>query len=171
MGRRAGQGDRRSKQRLSGALFQDERERLVRAMLRDVLGALRASSGLADVLVITRDAEVGALAKECGAQVLAERGDDDLNAALRQAAAHLVEAGAPGLLVVPADVPAVTPAELSALADEHGAGRGSPWWPTAAASAPTRWPRRRPISARSSSARTASSATCRRRARPGSSPR
>src|SRR6185436_7597043 len=70
----------RSKQRLSGALFQDERERLVRAMLRDVLGALRASSGLADVLVITRDAEVGALAKECGAQVLAERGADDLNA-------------------------------------------------------------------------------------------
>jgi 2-phospho-L-lactate guanylyltransferase len=113
----------RSKQRLSGALFQDERERLVRAMLRDVLGALRGSSGLADVLVITRDAEVGALAKECGAQVLAERGGDDLNAALRQAAAHLVEVGAPGLLVVPADVPAVTAAELSALAEEHGAGR------------------------------------------------
>ena len=114
----------RSKQRLSGALFQDERERLVRAMLRDVLGALRASSGLADMLVITRDAEVGALAKECGAQVLAERGGaDDLNAALRQAATHLVGVGAPGLLVVPADVPAVTPAELSALAEEHGAGR------------------------------------------------
>jgi 2-phospho-L-lactate guanylyltransferase len=113
----------RSKQRLSGALFQDERERLVRAMLRDVLSALRASSGLADVLVITRDAEVGALAKENGAQVLAERGADDLNAALRQAAAHLVEVGAPGLLVVPADVPAVTPGELSALAEEHGSGR------------------------------------------------
>jgi 2-phospho-L-lactate guanylyltransferase len=113
----------RSKQRLSGALFQDERERLVRAMLRDVLSALRASRGLADVLVITRDAEVGVLAKECGAHVLAERGADDLNAALRQAAAHLVEVGAPGLLVVPADVPAVTPEELSALAEEHGTGR------------------------------------------------
>jgi 2-phospho-L-lactate guanylyltransferase len=113
----------RSKQRLSGALFQDERERLVRAMLRDVLSALRASSGLADVLVITRDAEVGVLAKECGAQVLAERGTDDLNAALRQAAAHLVEVGAPGMLVVPADVPAVTADELSVIAAEHGAGR------------------------------------------------
>ena len=56
--------------------------------------------------------------------MLAERGDDDLNSALRQAAAHLVEAGAPGLLVVPADVPAVTPDEISALAEEHGNGRG-----------------------------------------------
>ena len=68
----------RSKQRLSGALFQDERERLVRAMLRDVLGALRASSGLADMLVITRDAGVGAMGKECGAQVLEERVCDDV---------------------------------------------------------------------------------------------
>ncbi|HVR28971.1 MAG TPA: 2-phospho-L-lactate guanylyltransferase [Thermoanaerobaculia bacterium] len=110
----------RSKQRLSAALFSDERERLVRAMLRDVLVALRAASGLADVLVITRDGEVGALAKECGAQVLAERGAGDLNAALRQAAAHLVAAGAPGLLVVPADVPAVRPDDISTLAREHG---------------------------------------------------
>ena len=113
----------RSKQRLSAALFQDERERLVRAMLRDVLCALRASSGLADVLVITRDAEVGDLAKECGAQVLAERGTGDLNAALRQAAAHLIAVGAPGLLVVPADVPAVRPDEIAHLASEHGTGR------------------------------------------------
>lgn len=113
----------RSKQRLNAALFSDERERLVRAMLRDVLCALRAASGLADVLVITRDAEVGALAKECGAQVLAERGAGDLNAALRQAAAHLNAAGAPGLLVVPADIPAVRPHDISRLAEEHGSSR------------------------------------------------
>jgi 2-phospho-L-lactate guanylyltransferase len=111
----------RSKQRLNAVLFQDERERLVRAMLRDVLCALRASSGLADVLVITRDAEAGALARECGAQVLAERGAGDLNDALRQAAAHLMAVGAPGLLVVPADVPAVRADEISRLAEEHGA--------------------------------------------------
>lgn len=113
----------RSKQRLSAALFSDERERLVRAMLRDVLCALRAASGLADVLVITRDAEVGALAKEIGAQVLAERGAGDLNAALRQAAAHLIAVGAPGLLVVPADVPAVRRDDLEQLVAEHGDGR------------------------------------------------
>ena len=111
----------RSKQRLSSALFSDERERLVRAMLRDVLCALRAASGLADVLVVTRDADVGALAREIGAEVLAERGPGDLNAALRQAAAHLIAAGAPGLLVVPADVPAVRSDEISELAREHGA--------------------------------------------------
>jgi 2-phospho-L-lactate/phosphoenolpyruvate guanylyltransferase len=113
----------RSKQRLSGALFADERERLVRAMLRDVLSALRGSTSLGDVLVITLDAEVGAIARECGAQVLAERGGGDLNAALRQAAIHLVGAGAPGLLVVPADVPAVRPEDIAALAAQHGAGR------------------------------------------------
>ena len=50
------------------------------------------------------------------------------------------------------------------------AGR-SPWWPTAAASAPTRWPLRRPTSARSSSVRRASSATCSRRATPGIEPK
>jgi 2-phospho-L-lactate/phosphoenolpyruvate guanylyltransferase len=110
----------RSKQRLSGALFSDEREQLVRAMLRDVLYALRSASGLGDVLVVTRDAEVGALARECGAEMLAERGDGDLNAALRQAAAHLIAVGAPGLLVVPADVPAVHPDDISELARAHG---------------------------------------------------
>ena len=110
----------RSKQRLNAALFSDERERLVRAMLRDVLIALRSATGLGDVLVITRDAEVGALARDCGAQVLAERGAGDLNAALRQAAAHLVAAGAPGLLVVPADVPAVRAADIADITREHG---------------------------------------------------
>jgi 2-phospho-L-lactate guanylyltransferase len=110
----------RSKQRLAGALFADERERLVRAMLRDVLCALRASTVLADVLVITRDAEVGALARECGAQVLAERSTGDLNAALRQAAGHLMDVGAPGILVVPADVPAVRPVDIAEVAQEHG---------------------------------------------------
>ena len=113
----------RSKQRLSGALFQDEREQLVRAMLRDVLSALRSSPALGDVMVITCDAEAGAIARESGAQVIAERATGDLNAALRQAAAHLVEAGAPGLLVVPADVPAVRSEDILALADQHGTGR------------------------------------------------
>lgn len=112
----------RSKQRLRNVLFADERELLVLAMLRDVLGALRSTTVLEDVLVVTRDATVGRLARDCGAEVLAEGGTGGLNAALQQAAAYLTRLEASGMLIVPVDVPAIKPAEIALLAQEHGAG-------------------------------------------------
>ena len=108
-----------SKQRLSDVLFADERERLVRAMLRDVLNVLMAAP-VADVIVVTRDGGLGDFAREWGAEIVAEEEEGDLNAALAIAAAHLVRTGAGGMLVVPGDVPAVTVTEIATLVESHG---------------------------------------------------
>ncbi len=110
----------RSKQRLNDVLFADERERLVRTMLHDVLDALMSAGVLVDVLVVTRDATLGEFARARGAEILAEEEGGDLNAALAHAADHLSEMGAPGMLVVPGDVPALTTDEVRELAQAHG---------------------------------------------------
>jgi 2-phospho-L-lactate guanylyltransferase len=109
----------RSKQRLAEVLFPDERERLVRAMLRDVLRVLTSVPELADVCVVTRDGALSDFAREWGAEIVAEDEEGDLNAALEVAAAHLEEMGAGGMLVIPGDVPALTVEEISALAQAH----------------------------------------------------
>ncbi|OGK86279.1 MAG: 2-phospho-L-lactate guanylyltransferase [Candidatus Rokubacteria bacterium GWA2_73_35] len=107
-----------AKQRLVPTLAPDERRALARAMLGDVLAALGAA-GLDRVWVVTRDAEVAALAAARGAEPLApptpaENGTHTAAVAFAQAEAG--RRGARVFLTVPGDVPCVTAAELAALA-------------------------------------------------------
>lgn len=104
----------RAKTRLAGVLAPAERRSLVLAMLTDVLGTLRAAPQLTGVALISRDPEVRALAARSGALLLDDPGDD-LNDSLRAGAAQLAVRGARELLVVPADVPLVTRADVEAL--------------------------------------------------------
>ncbi len=107
----------RAKGRLAPALAPAQRRELVLAMLADVLGALRAArtiGALGGYAVISRDAEVLAFAGAQGAAPLHDRAED-LNEALAQAAGHYARRGAAGLLVLPADVPLVAPAEIARL--------------------------------------------------------
>jgi 2-phospho-L-lactate guanylyltransferase len=104
-----------AKQRLVRALEPAQRRALARTMLIDVLRAL-AGAGLDRVWVVTREAEVAALAREHGAEPLAEaenRGHTAAVAAAQAAAQHL---GATAFLTIPGDVPCVTAAEIRALA-------------------------------------------------------
>ena len=103
-----------AKQRLTAALGPAERGELARAMLRDVLGALSAARVDA-VWVVTRDAEVAALAREFGAEPLAEAENRGHTAAVAAAQAEAVRRGARMFLTVPGDVPCVVPAEIGAL--------------------------------------------------------
>jgi 2-phospho-L-lactate guanylyltransferase len=103
-----------AKQRLVRALEPAQRRALARAMLGDVLRALCAA-GLDRVWVVTREPEVAALAREHGAEPLAEaenRGHTAAVAAAQEAARHL---GAGAFLTIPGDVPCVTAAEIRAL--------------------------------------------------------
>jgi 2-phospho-L-lactate guanylyltransferase len=102
----------RAKGRLAEALTPQERRALVLAMLRDVLGALRAVLG--SYAVISSDLGVLAFAAAYGAVPLFDKAAD-LNGALAQAAAHYAAAGAAGLLVLPADVPLVAADDLGRL--------------------------------------------------------
>jgi 2-phospho-L-lactate guanylyltransferase len=113
----------RAKSRLAGRLSLAERHDLVLEMLGRVLATLLACRGaaLAEVWVISADPEVLALAAARGARTMADRAGD-LNGALEQARAALASAEGAAMLVIPADVPLITLADVAALARTLAAG-------------------------------------------------
>jgi len=115
-----------SKQRLAPRLDLDQRVALAGAMLEDVLAALTHSPALAGVLVITGDASAAAIARAAGALVIADDENAGTSAAVTRAARHLAALGSPGMLVVPADVPLITPADVETIVAAH---RQSYQWP------------------------------------------
>lgn len=101
------------KRRLAAALGERERRALIETMLVDVLRALRASPAVHSSLVVSSDPEVTPLATAEGALLLPDAPGGGLNASLTAALAW-VAAACPGnaALVVPADLPVLTPALL-----------------------------------------------------------
>lgn len=95
------------KGRLAGVLPPAERVMLVRSMLRQVLKALEATPVIRHVVVVSPERD------ELPARipVLADRGAG-LNVALAEARAALLGFGARDLLVLPADLPRITPAAI-----------------------------------------------------------
>jgi 2-phospho-L-lactate guanylyltransferase len=110
-----------AKQRLAGVLSAEERRRLVLAMFEDVLETTTAVPDVAGTIVVTRDAEVSAIAAAYGVRRLAEEHGADLNAALQGVAAALSAEGASGMMVLPADVPLASARDLGAVLACHGA--------------------------------------------------
>lgn len=108
-----------AKQRLAGVLAPHERPALARAMLQDVLAALTASACLAGTLVVTNDAAAIAIARGAGADVLPDAPDAGLVPALEHAAHVLAQRGREGMLIVPADVPLITPQDIALIAERH----------------------------------------------------
>lgn len=108
-----------AKQRLAGVLAPHERRALAHAMLQDVLQALTTSTGLAGTLVVTNDATAMTLARAAGADVLPDAPDAGLVPALQHAAQTLAQQGREGMLVVPADVPLITPQDIVRIAQRH----------------------------------------------------
>jgi 2-phospho-L-lactate guanylyltransferase len=103
-----------AKQRLMAVLTPAERAALARAMLSDVLAAL-AGAGLDAIWVVTRDAEIGALARRAGAEVLGDPAGQGHTTAVALAQAEAVRRRARLFLTVPGDVPCTTAAELALL--------------------------------------------------------
>ncbi len=108
------------KQRLARALALDERRELYRAMLRDVLSALRAARGLAGVVLVTRDGEAEALARHFEIRVIGEPENRGHSAAVARAASVLAAEGAEGLLQVPGDLPLLSAGEIETVLAAHG---------------------------------------------------
>lgn len=114
------------KTRLARALDRDALEGLMRAMLEDVVSALRAVPAVDAVFVVTPDADVARAAEACGAEALV-RQDPGLNPSLDAAAAELEARGATTLLVVLGDVAGARPEEVARLYEALAAqgGRGA----------------------------------------------
>lgn len=102
----------KAKARLAPVLNDSERRDLALAMFRDVLDAALSCAAIDRVCVVTRDPEALALAKEAGAEGMAEAGD--LNEALASAGEKLRARGVARLLVLAADLPLADAASIAA---------------------------------------------------------
>ncbi len=116
-----------AKQRLASLLTPAERRDLMLAMARDVLAALCQSARLTGVLIVSRTAEADALARAFATERFAESPDADLPGALRQASGYLEEHfQARGVMVIPADVPLITPTEIDQVLEGHASSSTEP---------------------------------------------
>lgn len=103
-----------AKQRLVSVLSPSERRELARAMLEDVLTAL-GGAGLDAVLLVTRDAEVAALARRFAVAILEEAENRGHTEAVALAQANAARMRADAFLTIPGDVPLVTGEEIRAV--------------------------------------------------------
>lgn len=92
------------------------RATLARALLSRTLDVLAACDASLATCVVSRDITALDMARRRGAAALAES-ESGLNAALNQAREWAMARGAPAVLVLPADLPLLTPADITALLD------------------------------------------------------
>ncbi|HMK54687.1 MAG TPA: 2-phospho-L-lactate guanylyltransferase [Methanobacteriaceae archaeon] len=101
-----------AKTRLSPTLSPEERENLLKAMLKDVIKSLNNSTDL--VLVISSDRDVLDFVEGLSVKCLREEGETDLNGALMQAVAWC-SINYQQVLIVPSDVPLLSPGHVEMI--------------------------------------------------------
>jgi 2-phospho-L-lactate guanylyltransferase len=111
---------RRGKSRLAGTLSEDERTELNRSLLQNTLKTLSELKEVEEVLVISRDPHALTIARNYGARTVRENGQPELNTALKRATvvAQVYVTGA--ILILPADLPLVTPEDIRTLIARAG---------------------------------------------------
>jgi len=112
----------RAKSRLAAILSAEQCATLAACMAADVIAALRACADIGHVVCLGEEAQIQAFAAEQGCEFIAERPGAGLSANLDHAARQLQENGARTLLIVPGDLPTITPADVSALLKKHRGG-------------------------------------------------
>jgi 2-phospho-L-lactate guanylyltransferase len=125
-----------AKSRLGAVLDAEERHDLTMRLARTTIAAAVAATRVDEVLVITPDDAIREVALELGARPLRQR-DRGLNRGLTTARDEAAAAGASAILILPIDLPDVTPAAIDAVvttlddpgrplvaivADRHGRG-------------------------------------------------
>ncbi|MBN2550161.1 MAG: 2-phospho-L-lactate guanylyltransferase [Anaerolineales bacterium] len=105
------------KSRLAEVLTQDERTDLNRRLLAHTLDTLTALPEIERILVISRDQAALALAREYGARTIQENGAPRLNVALTRATIVAKNYATRGVLILPADLPLITPEDIRAMLD------------------------------------------------------
>ena len=105
-----------AKKRLTGFLSADQREKLARILYRQTLGALRQAEGIDRVIVVTNDSDVAEHARSSGILVFEENEQVSHSVSADAACLRAIKLGATTVLLVPIDVPLVTPADFSRLA-------------------------------------------------------
>jgi 2-phospho-L-lactate guanylyltransferase len=104
-----------AKSRLGAVLDAEERLDLTVRLARATIEAAVAADRVDEVLVITPDDSVRELALRLGARPILQR-DNGLNHGLVAARGEAAAGGATAILVLPIDLPAITPAAIDAVA-------------------------------------------------------
>ena len=108
---------RRGKSRLAGTLTEDERTELNRSLLHHTLETLSGLKEVDKVLVVSRDPNALAIAREHGARTVQEDGQPHLNTALQRATVVAQVYATRGVLILPADLPLVSREDIQFLLD------------------------------------------------------
>ena len=108
-----------AKVRLSPLLSPAERHTLARAMLDDVLAAVRRASTLDRIALVTTDPHALTLAAQWGFEVVDEGSGRGETGAVELAIKVCRERGASSLAVIPGDIPLLTAADVDVVL-QHG---------------------------------------------------
>ena len=108
---------RLGKSRLAEMLSEDERADLNGRLLVHTLTTLAEIPEIEHVLVISRDPAALSLARSHGARTVQENGNPQLNLALARATVVVKNYHTHGVLIVPADLPLLTPQDLRLMLD------------------------------------------------------
>lgn len=109
---------RLGKSRLAGVLTDDERANLNRRLLIHTIKNLRQIREIHQVLVISRDPQALVLARKMGAHSVQETTSSQLNRALERATMMAKRNNIQGVLIIPADLPLLTPPDVEAMIDK-----------------------------------------------------
>jgi 2-phospho-L-lactate guanylyltransferase len=104
-----------AKQRLAERLPAGNRRALAQSMCADVLLALRRSTTVDDVIVVTGELNATALASGHNVEVVDDPEDAGQSVAAERGIARAIEKGATRVFLVPGDCPALDPHEIDAL--------------------------------------------------------
>jgi 2-phospho-L-lactate guanylyltransferase len=110
---------RHAKSRLSPGLSPADRSALALDLAARVVSALKESGAVARVAVVTPEPD---LAAHLQVEALADAGD--LNSSLARGVAWAEDLGAHSLLIIPADLPLIQPADILALISAAGDADG-----------------------------------------------
>ena len=106
---------RRGKSRLAGTLTEDERAELNQSLLKHTIETLSDLKEIEQVLVVSRDPHALTVARNHGARTVLEDGQPHLHTALKRATVVAQVYATRGVLVLPADLPLVSPQDIREL--------------------------------------------------------
>lgn len=106
---------RRGKSRLAGVFSEEERTDLNRYLLENTVSTLKNIPEIEHVLVVSRDQAALALARDLGARTVLENGAPHLNVALERATIVAQTYETRGVLILPADLPLITPEDVKMM--------------------------------------------------------
>ncbi len=109
---------RRGKSRLANVLSHEERTDLNRHLLENTLDTLNKIPEIEQVLVVSRDSEALAMARDLGARTVQENRKSDLNIALARATIVAKTYATRGVLILPVDLPLITSEDIRAMLEK-----------------------------------------------------